>query len=413
MKNDLLVSLPGLLVRLLVRIVPCTVVLTVASANPALAQDFRFEPIVKVGAEIDDNATLRIRTDQEVELAGYLLDAKADIYYTSPTTSLFVQPRVLLRNYDESEFDSDDLFLRSNFRHRGTSSTIGFRANFDRQSVRTGERSDSDLDIEDPDEITDDDTGQVLLFGTRNKWRLSPYWNYQLSNVASIGADIDYFSAQYDDVFAGLLSDYSDARLNLDYRRTFSNVNAGLITVTARRYDTVDAFEDITGLGVSAGIEHTLSEKTRFTAMIGFEDTDQTGVESDPEVVGQATLVRDLETIRMFAQYRRSVNASGAGRLTVRDSLNLNFRRRLNEKISAGLGVRAYQSTGASGSTSIEDRNYIQFQSSFVWYLSTSLVIEADYRYTVLDRSATLGERSNSNRIGLWFVYQPRTIPKI
>lgn len=409
MKNNIFVSVP----RLLVRIVLSTVVFGVALANSALAQDWQFEPIVKVGGVIDDNATLRIRTDEEVELTGYLLDAKADINYSSPTTSFFVQPRALLRNFDESEFDSDDLFLRTNFRHQGTSNTIGFRVNFDRQSVRTAERSDSDLEIEDPDEITNDDTGRVLLSGTRNKWRLTPYWNYRLSSVSSIGADIDYFNARYDDIFSGLLRDYSDARLNLGYRRSLSNVTTGLITLTSRSYDSARSLDNINGYGVSAGFERTLSEKTRFKAMIGMEDTDQSGVESDPEVVGQATLIRDLETIRMFAQYRRSVNASGAGRLTVRDSLNLNFKRRLNEKISAGLGVRAYQSTGASGFTSIEDRNHIQFQSTFVWYLSTSFVIEADYRYTVLDRSAALGERSNSNRVGLWFVYQPKTIPKI
>ena len=48
----------------------------------------------------------------------------------------------------------------------------------------------------------------------------------------------------------------------------------------------------------------------------------------------------------MFAQYRRSINASGAG-ITLRDSLNFNFRRRLSENISAGLGIRAYQTRGA------------------------------------------------------------------
>jgi hypothetical protein len=52
-------------------------------------------------------------------------------------------------------------------------------------------------------------------------------------------------------------------------------------------------------------------------------------------------------------------------------------------------------------------------QTLFTWYLSEAFVIEADYRYTVLDRSNAIGERSNSNRVGLWFVYQPNTIPKL
>ena len=95
----------------------CAVIFVVASANSALAQDWRFEPILKVGGEYDDNATLDPRTDQEVDLSGLLLDARADIYYTSPTTTFFVQPEVVTRNYnDDSDLDSDDFFLRSNFR---------------------------------------------------------------------------------------------------------------------------------------------------------------------------------------------------------------------------------------------------------------------------------------------------------
>jgi hypothetical protein len=115
----------------------------------------------------------------------------------------------------------------------------------------------------------------------------------------------------------------------------------------------------------------------------------------------------------LLALYRRSIIASGAGQLSVRDSIILNFRRRLSEKISAGLGVRAYQSRGIGGLPLIEDRKYIQLQSSFLWYLTKSMVIEADYRYTILDRSDSGGGRSNSNQINLWIVYQPRTIPKI
>jgi hypothetical protein len=384
------------------------------TASSALAQDWRFEPIFKVGGEFDDNATLDPRTDQEVDLSGILLDARANIKYASPATSFLAQPRVVSRNYDDDAvFDSDDFFLRSNFRRRATKSTVGFRVNFEQQSVRTGERADSDLEIEDPDELTNDDTGRVLRFGDRTKWRLSPYWQYQLSNVSSIGAQFDFLDTQYDDVFAGLLADYSDTRLVLNFRRTFSDVTSWGISLTGRRYDSDDLPEEIDGYGLSAVIEHALSEKTRIGATIGFEDTDESDSDTDPEVVGSVTLTRKLETIRLFARYQRSVSGGGAGSVSVRDSFDVNFRRRLNEKISAGLGVRAYQTKNVSGSTSIEDRNYVQLHSSLVWYLTRSFVIEANYRYTVIDRDEFLGERANSNQINLWFTYQPKTTPKI
>jgi hypothetical protein len=392
----------------------CAAIFVFASTNLALAQDWRFEPIFKVGVEYDDNSRLDPRTDQELDLSGLLLDARADIYYSSPASRFFLQPTVRSRNYnDDSVADSNDFFLRSDFRRRMKLSTVGFRAKFDKQTIRTGERADSDLEIEDPDEFTNDDTGRVFLAGDRMKLRLAPYWEYQLSNASSIGADIDYFDTQYDDVFAGILGDYTDMQLNLNYGRSVSDVTTWGVVLSGRRYDSDNAPEAIDGFALLGELEHRLSEKTKVRALIGLEDTDTPGFETDPEVVGSVTLSRQLETIRFFAQYRRSVNGGGGGTLTLRDSFNLNFRRRLNERISAGLGVRAYQTDSQGNASLIEDRRYVQLQSSFVWYFSTSLVIEADYRYTIIDRGEALGGAANSNRLNLWFVYQPRTIPKI
>jgi hypothetical protein len=342
-----------------------------------------------------------------------LLELRAGVEYESAKTLFLMEPRVVIRDYgDDSEFNSDDYFLRSLFRYDGQSNSFRFRANYDRQTVRTAERAVSDIEIDDPDEITDDDTGRIILDGIRNKWRLSPGWSYKVSNVSVISADLDYFDVQYEDEVTGVLSDYTDARLNVNYARGFSNVNTALFTVTARRFDTAARSRDITGYGALAGLEHDLSEKMTVTAMIGLEDVDRPGAETDPEVVGNVTLRRDLETIRMFARYRRAIIASGGGNLTIRDSFSLNFRRRLNERIMAGLGVRAYHSEGIDAATSIDDRNYIQLQSTFRWYFSTSMVIEASYRYTISDRGATVGERANSNQVNLWFVYQPRTEPR-
>jgi hypothetical protein len=231
--------------------------------------------------------------------------------------------------------------------------------------------------------------------------------------LSTIGARLNYRDTRYDDVFAGILADYSDTRLDLSYRRSFSDVTAWEIILTGRRYDAETLAEDIDGYGASAGIIHRLSEKTRVVARIGFEDTDESDADTDPEVTGSVALVRNLETIRLLAQYRRSVSSGGAGRVSVRDSLDLNFRRRLSEKISAGLGVRAYQSKKVGGSDSDEDRDYVQLRSSLRWYLTRSFIIEADYRYTVQDRSEDFGERANSNQVNLWVTYQPKTTPEI
>jgi hypothetical protein len=392
----------------------CAALIVLASANSALAQDWRFEPIFKVGGVFDDNASLDSRTDEEVDLSGFLADVRASVYYSSPTTSFFAQPRVTASSYnDDAVLDSDDIFLRSTFRRQGRLNTVGFRVNYDQQAVRTAERTDSDLEIEDPDEIANDDTGEVLLSGDRKKWRMSPYWLYRLSNQSSIGANLNYTDTQYDGTFAGILADYSDARLSLNYRRSLSNVTTWQFSLTGRSYESEHLPERVDGNGVRVRIEHALSEKTRVMASIGYEDTDISDSQNDPNVVGTVTLTRALESIHFFAQYHRAISGDGAGSVSVRDSLNLNFKRRLNEKISAGLGVRAYQTRHESSVVSSVNRNYVQLHWNIAWHLTESFLIETDYRYTVIDRGDEFGERANSNRVGLWFVYQPRTVPRI
>jgi hypothetical protein len=409
MKNNILFDsrLPALRVL-------CVAILFVASASTALAQDWRLEPIFRVGGEFDDNATLNPRTDEEIQLTGLLFDASVDVDFSSPTTSFSMQPSARLRRYDDDAvLDSNDYFLRSTLRHQAGLNTLGFRVNYDRQPVRNAERLDTDLEIEDPDEISNDDTGRTLNVGTRDRWRISPYWEYELSNVSLISADFNYTDARYEKVPGLLLVDFSDALLNLNFRRSLSNVTSWVVSLSGRTFDTEDLSDEVDTVGVSFGIRHALSEKTAIDARVGLEDQDQSGFDTDPEVVGHLRLSRRLDIIRLFAEYRRSVYGSGAGTLSARNSINLNFRRRLNDKISAGLGVRAYQDSRLAGIISATERNYVQLQSSFTWYLSRAFAIEADYRYTVIDRDNSIGELANSNQVTLWLTYQPNTVPEI
>jgi hypothetical protein len=408
--SDLLASLKRPPVKALL-----TAAMAFAVASPVCvhAQEWRFEPIVSVGAEYDDNARLDIRTDQEVKLEGVLAEFEAIASYSSDKTEFSIQPRVRVSRYsDEPLYDAENYYLQSRYSYISRLGQLGFRASYAHEDVRRAERAISDIDIDDPDEITDDDTGRILLSGNRDKFRISPKWGYRWSDVSMVTADIDYSIVEYEDVFAGLLDDYTDARLNLGYRRDFSSVNAGLLTLTARNFDTTASTVDTNGYGLLVGFDRALSEKMQLTALVGVENTELSNGDTEPETVGSITLLRNLETIRVLAQYRRSVAASGAGRLELRDSVNVNFRRRLSEKLSAGLGVRAYQSR-AAGLVTFDDRDYIQLQASFLWYLSKSMVIETDYRYTIIDRSGTVGERANANQVNVWFVYQPRTIPKL
>jgi hypothetical protein len=150
-----------------------------------------------------------------------------------------------------------------------------------------------------------------------------------------------------------------------------------------------------------------LSEKTTLRIIAGLENTEVADGIDEVDPVGEITLVRQLETIRLLAQYRRVVSGGGSGNLTARDIININFIRNLTDKVSAGIGVRAYSTKSQQeGIGTLDERDYVQFRAQFVWNLSASFSFEGNYRYTVLDR-ANLGESANSNNITFWLNWRP------
>lgn len=383
-----------------------------ALSGPALA-DWSLSPVIRVGAEADDNPRLDPRTDQEVDLAGYLADLTANIAYNSARTDFSFSPRWLVRVYpDEPDFESNDTFFRSRFNYQMQSSSLGFWASYDEQQIRNAEQTSVDFDVEDPDEVDGVGTGESLLTGDRKRLRLVPRWSWNFSDVSSLRAQVNYIDVSYDDVFAGILTPYIDTRLALSYRRALSSRTTLVVMGTGRTFQADNPnVEDVNGVSGLLGFERAMSETTSLRAMVGVENTEQTAGEQTPEPIGDLTLTRRGETITMFAQIRRSVNASGAGQVTLRDQINVNFSRQLNEKILAGLGVRAFQTRniGDLGS-SLAEREFVQLRGMVTWNISRTFAMETSYQYTVVDRGPELDGRANSNRINLWFIWEPNPI---
>lgn len=379
-----------------------------ASTSDVYAQEWRFDPIVRAGYEVDDNAVLSIRTDEEVAIAGYQGDLLANIDYSSAVTTFSLTPRVRIRRYDESEFDSTDYFLRAVYRYRTRASNFGIRAFLERESVRTAERAGADLEVDDVGDITNDDSGLVQLGGARDKVRLRPFWSYRVSDTSAIGAEIDYFDVAYDDVFADILTDYTDTIGRLTFSRALSSRTEGIIVGTARRYENDDEVLEFDGYGFLVGFDHALSETISLNVLVGLDSVtfDAANAGDDEAIVGEVTLVRELETIRVLAQYKRAITASGTRVPTVRDNYNLNFTRRLSEKISAGIGARAYQTELISGDSDF-GRDYIKIRAGLRWHFTAVFQFEFEVSHTIIDRGGPLSESADSNQAAIWFVYRP------
>jgi hypothetical protein len=373
------------------------------------AQDWTFDPILKAGWEIDDNAVLSFRSDEEVQISGYQGDISLNANYLTDTTRFSLMPRARIRRYDDADFDSTDYFVRMNLNHRGQSNTFGFRSVYEVESVRTAERAGPEFAADDLTDITSDDTGLVQVGGDREKIRLRPFWSYRISGRSAITAAVDYFDVDYEDVFQDVLIDYTDTKAELSYSNSFSNVTTGILQLNARQFRNDDEINEFDGFGFMLGFERALSEKTELRALVGIDNARFTedGPEDESEWVADLSIIRTLETIRILAAYRRSISASSTRIPVVRDDFILNFSRRLSEKITANLGARAYQTNGLTGGSEA-GRNYVKLTAGFGWLLSPTFLLEFEVSHTNIDRRL-IGEAANSNQFGVWFVWRPNS----
>jgi hypothetical protein len=381
-------------------------VLALLAATPVQGAEWQIDPLIRVAANFDDNATLSFRTDNEESISGYILEGSANFAYASELTNFWVRPILRFRDYGDPQFDENEQFLRLQFDHEAQRNNFRIRANYDREGIRTAERSDADFDVEDPDDIRDEDTGRVFIQGRRERIELLPNWRYRLSDASFLSVGLTYRDVRYEERFEGLLQDYANGRVNISYQRSWSPRYAVVLAGTYRRYEP-ETGEERTGAGFKAGIAGRLSENLRLRALAGFEETSNGTGGSVRKPVWEMSLVQELQTIELLAQYRRSISGGGSGTVASRDEINLYLTRELNERISAGLGARAYATNALEGDVeNFDERNYVQLRAQFIWNLTRQWFVEADYRYTFINRQL-IGESANSNDVTIWLSYRP------
>jgi hypothetical protein len=395
------------------RRVPRVLGVLVVFACTNAAAEWRFDPILRLAWDYDDNATLAWRTDEEESINGGIAEASFEVRNVGEQSTFMIRPLLRSRQYDSNlNRDADDQFLDLRAAWRGVRNDFRISGVYAREAVRTAELADAGLDTDiDPEEISDDETGRVGGRERRERLRIIPRWAFQLSDVSSLETDLVYLDVGYSDQdpVSQTLFDFTDTRLRVSYRRAFSTATSGRISFFARDYGTERFGGDRTGYGFSAGFDRALSQTLQVRATLGLEqvelDDPLPDTSNDPNIVGDVSLIRSGETTRLIAQYRQRIAPSGRGELVRRDEVNLRFVRDLNDRFSSGIGVRAY-SINSVAALAENEQQYVQLRGMVTWRVSRTFSIEADYRYTVLDREV-IGEGANSNRITVWFSWRP------
>ena len=375
--------------------------------HAALGAEWSFAPVLGIAVDADDNANLSSRTDQEEEITGGIASAGVGINYRSQLYSANFFPLLISRRYPgDSDFDDDDQIVTSRVQRSTRNGSLALGVNFRRDYIRTGERADVDFDVEDPELIDDDDSGRVGARVRRIKWDVRPAWSFRISDTSNMRLQVQYRDVDYDETEVTRLVDYNSTAARARYTRRLSERNTGVLELVSLWYNADEVDNDSFSYGFRAGFRRRLSRKTSFEVLGGAGTAEQADGGSSTNYLARVNVVRRLETIRLLAQYQRTVGGSGSGTLTARDQINVAVSRQLSELLNAGLGVVAYQTSSIEDDVDFDERTYVQLRSTFGWQLTRKLNLEANYRYTLIDRDDE-DESANSNAITVWLRYRP------
>ena len=327
----------------------------------------------------------------EESVSGWGLEGDAEISYETQLTKFSLTPRLGLNRYDgNSALDDDWRFLILTICIRGNYRNFRFRGDYADESVRTSERSNIDFETDDPADIPADDSGRVLGIDNRQSVLLVPAWSYRTGEKSTIRLGARYLDASYDSSLLSTLRDFTEFQGQASFEYDSSERN----TIGLSGYYRQNEFEGIagkrTGYGLTLDFNRSLSETTRFRFGVGFDSTEDSAGADQSNPIGEISITRKLQTTRVLASYRRSVQGSGSAEMSVRDSISLNLTRDLSEKFSVGAGLRAYQTRALdNNAVNFDERDYVQIGGLFVWNLTRAFSVDFDYRHTYSDRSSS------------------------
>lgn len=251
----------------------------------------------------------------------------------------------------------------------------------------------------------------MVPIGDRERFWIAPRWSYDITEKTAIAAGVAYSDVNYKLPVQTLVS-FTDLRFDASLRRKLSEKTTGYVTASTRQFeravDSNGTSRNVDTHALNVGFDHGLSEITRFRAEVGVEQTRPNVGENSSAFVADIHVVKNLETLKLLAQYKRTVSASGDGFLVPRDSVTLSMIKQFSERVSGGLAAHAYKTSRSDlDPNQGSERNYAQFAADLTYALSRVFSVEALYRHTYIDRSTLAGGAADSNEFGLTLIYQP------
>jgi hypothetical protein len=384
-----------------------------------------FVPELSIYAETDDN--LRLLPDEAPDTGNSgrtTLDAQATLSSTGNRGNLFFEPRVRAEAYSSTEdevFEGRDAFVHLRGARRLQQGNLGFRADFDRQDVRDAELTEATPDDPDVPDPIDPDTGR-LLFVNQDRERLivAPYADFALSERSSVVLEAQILGITYSEVqFSGRV-DFENHLFSAGITRRVDERNDVTARVVVQRYEADYNQNETDTVGVEGNFRRSLSRGGwSFELTTGVSRSDFSYLNSQNQLVDNADTsftygVRfrnrtDRNTFNIDAL--RETNPNAGGYLFLRDEIRVYMRRAMSERLTGGIGLRAYSSETLDDFAQSDKRDYARLELEMEWAIAPRVFLTGGYAFTSQEFADVTAVKASSNSIFLGITYRGLTQP--
>lgn len=378
------------------------------------AQQWTFEPVIRAGAEYDDNIRLRPDDDNVVDSGSLSLDGIGAIVRRSQSSEVKFIPRVRLRDFVEQEVeDLDDYFLDFFGRKETLKGSFGLQVRLSQENILRAEIENRDFDNPDVIDPIDIDTGQIRVGDVQERGNVSAFFNRSLTERVGFGLSARYLDVSYDGTSD--LQDFSSAALRTELTLQSSQRSVWALGAFGGEFESEDEtnFNESQTTGIDIGYRYRVGERTELRASAGYQnvktDSTRNGVVRDFEddlTVFELTWIRSGETSRLVANVSQSVDAGGFGSLQKRTQFRVRYTTALSQRVNARIEGRL-QTIEPSGVQNPIDRDFSRIRVALERRLSRAWSIEGSYTFTSQEFSDQNTD-SKSNAVALAVVFEPR-----
>jgi len=363
-------------------------------SSAASAEKWYWEPVFSVRTGYDDN--IRLVTSNEESAFNTHLAADARFGFRTEVSDVKFQTALRTHQYAGlDDLDYNEALFGVDASLRRNLDTFELDASVLRDSSRTSELSTS---------------GSVRTSIPRVKVYIGPSWSRQLTEKTQLQLGYAYSDVSYDNKSGTSLTDYRYDTANIGLVHKLSENTDLQTTLLGSYYEADDIYSKSENFGFQVGLSRRFTETLSASVALGLTHTTsffensagQRDEESDVTPLVSISFNKDWERSSLNGSISTSESPSGEGRMLRRNSVKLNLKRKLTERVNFSLNNVYYSNETAGGRTiSGDERTYFSIEPKLSWRASRWWTITGSYRYRSQEYTESSDGVADSNAVYL------------